>query len=513
MSFHTRVFLFMAAGVLVGLLIGAFAPAELSTGVTLKNEGDALAVVAIADFAKKKNPLKVGERYSELVVARGQKGEKILKLSSPKDFEAAVKASDLSDVLWLKSGKVYKPLSVKMTPESVRAKVIAPFSFLSFLFLALLKMLIVPIVFTSIIVGVSSLKSGSEFRRLSLKTFGYYVLTSLVAILVGQLLVNLIEPGTNAALGLAPIEQGGLAPDASFIDVIKRAVPTNIFDALTQNGAMLQIIFFAILFGVAASQTPKHGEKIIDLVESLFQVIMRLAEMILKLIPYGVFVLLVGVVASTGFSIFVPLLLYMATVVLALLVHACVTLPILLKAFTKGLSPLKWARAMSPALMTAFSTSSSGMTLPVTLETVQKRGGVSNRTSSFTLPLGATINMDGTALYEIIGVLFLAQYYASTSGFEVTFSQQITIVFMALLASIGAAGIPSAGLVMMLTILAALGLPFEGAALLLAVDRPLDMLRTTVNVWSDTCASAIIAASEGEKLELKLRDEPKNASD
>ena len=206
-----------------------------------------------------------------------------------------------------------------------------------------------------------------------------------------------------------------------------------------------------------------------------------------------VFALLVKVVANTGFAVFEPLLLYMGTVALALVIHACLILPILLKV-VGGLNPVRWVKAMSPALMTAFSTSSSAMTLPVTMRSVEERGKVSSKVTSFTLPLGATINMDGTALYECIGVIFLAQYY----GWDLTMSQQALIVVMALMASIGAAGIPSAGLVMMLTILSALGLPLEGAALLLAVDRPLDMMRTVVNVWSDSCGAAIIARTEGE---------------
>jgi Na+/H+-dicarboxylate symporter len=212
---------------------------------------------------------------------------------------------------------------------------------------------------------------------------------------------------------------------------------------------------------------------------------------------------MVKVVARTGFAVFEPLLLYMGTVALALVIHACLTLPILLK-LVGGLNPIRWAKAMSPALMTAFSTSSSAMTLPVTMRSVEERGKVSNKVTSFTLPLGATINMDGTALYECIGVIFLAQYYSSVDPeFALTMSQQMLIVMMALMASIGAAGIPSAGLVMMLTILSALGLPLEGAALLLAVDRPLDMMRTVVNVWSDSCGAAIIARTEGETAVLE----------
>jgi Na+/H+-dicarboxylate symporter len=235
-----------------------------------------------------------------------------------------------------------------------------------------------------------------------------------------------------------------------------------------------------------------------QLFESVLAVVMALARWILLLIPFGVFALMARVVATTGFGVFKPLLLYMGVVAGALVLHSTITLPLLLR-FVGGLSPVRWFKAMAPALATAFSTSSSSMTLPVTLETVEQRGGVSNKLASFTLPMGATINMDGTALYECIGVIFLAQYYAGLDpSYTLTLADQGLVVLLALLASIGAAGIPSAGLVMMITILSALDLPVEGAALLLAVDRPLDMLRTTVNVWSDSCGAAIIARSEGE---------------
>ena len=287
--------------------------------------------------------------------------------------------------------------------------------------------------------------------------------------------------------------------DQSFVDVIRRMVPTNVVEAMGDNGAMLSLIFFALLFGyfITRAEEP-HRSGVKGLVDAIFAVMLRMAQGVLSLLPYGVFCLLIRVVAETGFGVFKPLFIYMLTVLAALAVHACLTLPAVLK-FAGRLSPRGWFKAMSPALMTAFSTSSSSMTLPVTLETVEKRGRVSNKVTSFTLPLGATINMDGTALYECIGVIFLAQYYASTGDFELTLAKQAMVVIMALLASIGAAGIPSAGLVMMLTILAALGLPLEGAALLLAVDRPLDMLRTVVNVWSDSCGAAVIARSEGEE--------------
>ena len=308
--------------------------------------------------------------------------------------------------------------------------------------------------------------------------------------------MSLVRPGDGANLGLEAAEPG--TTNTSFIDILIRMIPENVPAALTSNGSMLQVIFFAILFGIFATKAGEpHFSRMRELFDSFFAVMLRMAEGVLMLLPFGVFALIARVVASTGFDVFRPLLLYMAVVAGALVIHAAVTLPVLLRV-VGGISPLAWFRAMSPALMTAFSTSSSSMTLPVTLETIEKKGKVSNKVTSFTVPLGSTINMDGTALYECIGVIFLAQYYASAGTFDLTLQAQGLVVVMALFASIGAAGIPSAGLVMMLTILSALDLPLEGAALLLAVDRPLDMLRTVVNVWSDSCGAAIIARSEGE---------------
>lgn len=500
MKLHWKVLIGMAAGVILGLALQLFVPAQPTTGLSLEAGDGALVVRGKAGPAAK-SKLQPGDRVVALVVNRGGDDERRVPVATVEDFQRAIADRSLGEVVWAQVAGREEPIAVPvgMDPASVRAKVIAPFSFFADIFLALLKMLIVPLVLTSIVNGVASLGSASTLRRLGVKTFAYYVASSLLAILVGQLLVNVMQPGDGAALGLTPVAKGGVAPDVSFLDVLKRMVPTNVFESLGDNAAMLQIIFFALLFGYFVTRTPEpHGPRMRQFFESAFEVMMRLAEGVLSLIPYGVFALLVGIVAGTGVEVFKPLLLYMATVTLALLVHAGVTLPVLVKTFA-GVSPLRWFKAMSPALITAFSTSSSSMTLPVTLETLEKRGKVSNQVASFTLPLGATINMDGTALYEAVGVIFLAQYYASQGGFELTLGSQALVVFLALLASIGTAAIPSAGLVMMLTILSALGLPLEGAALLLAVDRPLDMLRTTVNVWSDTCGAAVVARSEGEE--------------
>ena len=394
--------------------------------------------------------------------------------------------------------------STILDPESQRAAWLAPFVAVADIFMRLLKMLIVPLILTSIVTGVAGIAGGREFGRLGLKTLGYYMTTSLLAIVTGLLAINLVKPGivpdgVEPPLALQIPAQFEPGEGTSFGGIVLRMIPENVFGALSENGLMLQVIVFALIFGYFIGKAPQpHRDRLGGLFESAFEVMMAVAGWVLKLIPYGVFALVVKVVGETGSSVFAPLLKYMTVVIAALLFHALITLPLLLR-FVAGVSPVAWFRAMSPALMTAFSTSSSSITLPVTLEAAEERGRVSNKYTSFVLPLGATINMDGTALYECVGVIFLSQYYASVGDFDLTAGKQVFIVVSALLASVGAAGIPSAGLVMMTAILTALGLPVDGALLLLAIDRPLDMLRTTVNVWSDSCGVAVVASSEGDQ--------------
>lgn len=515
MKFHWKVLAWMVAGVAFGLALQGLTEARATAGASwaepaagpggaprgvLLERVEPGGPIARANDESERGRLTAGERVTAAVLAKGSDRERRVEPGSAAELRALVEGLEPGSVLWLEdAGGEQLLVTLELDPASARAGWIRPFDFVADLFMALLRMLIVPIVFASIIAGVASVGTFGDLRRLGTKTFVYYMTTSLLAILAGQLLVDLIRPGEGARLGLARLEAGE-APKAGFVEVLERMIPQNVFAALGDNGAMLSIIFFALFFGYCVTQAPSpHRERLSEFFDSAFQVMLRMAESVLKLLPYGVFCLMVRVVAKTGFSVFEPLLVYMLTVVLALGFHSLVTLPALLK-LVGGIHPLRWFKAMSPALMTAFSTSSSSMTLPVTLETVEKRGRVSNKVTSFTLPLGATINMDGTALYECIGVIFLAQYYGSISpDFVLTWGDQALVVMMALMASVGAAGIPSAGLVMMLAILAALGLPLEGAALLLAVDRPLDMLRTTVNVWSDTCGAAIVARSEGEQ--------------
>lgn len=378
------------------------------------------------------------------------------------------------------------------------------FSFFGTLFLNALKMLVVPLVASSIITGILSIGTGSHLGRLGLKTILYYLSTSLIAITVGLLFVNSFTPGLENGEPIAELRDTAI--DASevvdkvegkgasdVVDVFLRMVPTNPVAAAAE-GQMLGLIFFSLLFGFFMARVREpQGSTLRQFWQGVFDVMMLMAHWVMKFTPYGVFALVAKVFATTGFAAFKPLALFFFTVLLALLTHFLIVLPLLLR-FVGGVNPLRQYKAMAPALLTAFSTSSSSATLPVTIECVEENAKVSNRTSSFVLPLGATINMDGTALYECVAAMFIAQIY----GLELGFGTQFTIVMVALLTSIGVAGIPSASLVAIAVILGTIGLPAEGIALILAVDRILDMFRTTVNVFSDACGAVIIARLEGE---------------
>ena len=390
-------------------------------------------------------------------------------------------------------------VKVEMSPDSPRARWIAPFDFIANLFMKLLKMLIVPLILTSIISGVVSVGDPSALGRIGLKTMGYYFMTSLLAIVVGLAIVNVFKPGEGAELNLTSSVTQKDVGEANASDIVLDMVPDNVFGSLSSNSTILQVIFFSLLFGFFITKLKGPGGGLLkELFEASFEVMMKMAEFILKFIPIAVVALIVRVVGKTGMDVFEDLLVFMGCVVLAIAVHFCITLPLILR-FVGGVNPLSWAKAMWPAIITAFSTSSSSATLPVTMRTVKEGGRASDKVSSFCLPLGATVNMDGTALYECMGVIFLAQYYSGVGPepFELTLAIQVYVVLTALLASVGAAGIPSAGLVMMVTILEALKLPTEAAFLLLAIDRPLDMLRTATNVWSDTTCAAVVSRSEG----------------
>lgn len=377
-------------------------------------------------------------------------------------------------------------------------------SWLGDLFLRALKMVIIPLVFSSIISGVTNIGSGKNLGRLGIKTIVYYISTSTIAILTGLLFVNLIQPGIGADLGFTKEVEGLAAATESFGTTILNIIPVNIFHSFTEMN-MLQIIFFAVLFGYFITQTDsKYQQPLTSFFNSVFEVIMKVTMFVIKFTPLGIFGIVSGIVAeqagdpSVLLDIVGRLSLYMLSVMAALIIHSSFTLPLILKTIAK-VNPLKHLQAMTTPLLTAFSTASSNATLPLTMEAVETNSGVSNKITSFTLPLGATINMDGTALYECVAAIFIAQAY----GIELSFVQQLIVVITALLASIGAAGIPMAGLVMISIVLSAVGLPLEGVGLILSVDRLLDMFRTTVNVWSDSCGAVLIAKTEGEILKVE----------
>jgi len=384
------------------------------------------------------------------------------------------------------------------------------------LFLRLLQMLVVPLIVSSLITGVTGMGNLKRLGRLGGRTLLYYMVTSLLAILTGIALVNLIQPGVGADLNL--LQSGAaeslpkVAAKTSVLEIlwdqVVNMIPKNPLRAASE-GDMLPIIFFSLLLGVfisvlehASPTSPADPHKrnpgvvLREFFSSLFDVMMRMTLWVVALAPFGVFGFMLFAAAGHGFKAFEALGLYALTVALALAIHALVTLPLLLR-FLARRSPVEFAKAMSPALLTAFSTASSNGTLPLTMQCIEQRAHVPQRVSSFVLPLGATINMDGTALYEAVAVLFIAQVY----GMDLGLGQQAIVAITALVASVGAAGIPHAGTVMMVVALSAVGLPTTAVGLILEVDRILDMCRTTVNVWSDATAAAVVAKYAPEPAE------------
>ncbi len=373
-------------------------------------------------------------------------------------------------------------------------------SWMGDVFLNALKMIIIPLILSSLISAVTNIGAGKNLGRIGLKTLIYYVSTSLLAIVTGLFLFNIIRPGKDSDLDLIQ-DVSNLGLDrTSFGETIKNIIPTNIFESLS-SGNILSIIFFAILFGFFITRvSDKPRIFLTDFFDSIYKVMMKLTLFVIRFTPLGVFGIVAKVVADNIdnlLSLAGSMGIYMLTVVIALIIHAGLTLPLILR-FLGRSNPLKHFRNVITPLLTAFSTSSAAATLPLTMDAVEKKSGVSNKITSFTLPLGATINMDGTALYECVAAMFIAKVY----GLDLGLTEQLIVVFTALLASIGAAAIPMAGLLMITIILSALGLPLEGVGLILAVDRPLDMIRTATNVWSDSIGAAVIARSEGEKLKI-----------
>ena len=365
------------------------------------------------------------------------------------------------------------------------------------LFMELLRMVIIPLVMASIISGMATAGGGSALGRLFSKTLGYILLSSGLAAIVGLIAVNLIRPGAGSDFaGAARAELPELPAPNSVVGLLLDIVPENVV-AAAAGADMLPVIFFSIVFGAAIALLPDRTRTVLtDLFDALFQTMMKLTAGIILFLPLGIYGLITAMVGTTGFEGFGALALYAATILSGLAVHLLVLLPLLL-VLLGGIRPATHFRTMREPLLVAFSTGSSTATLPVTMAAVEKKAGVPNRIGSFVLPLGATVNMDGTAVFECVGAVFIAQVL----GFDLTVVQQLIVVLTAVLASIGAATVPSAGLVMIFIVLEAINLRGPEVDLLvgamLAIDRPLDMCRTAVNVFSDSCGAALIARSEG----------------
>lgn len=365
------------------------------------------------------------------------------------------------------------------------------------LFLRMLQMVAVPLIVASLLTGVMGL-SGQAVGRMFSRTLTYYLTTSLLAITTGLVIVNLVRPGLRGGINPGLADGAGAAaanpPQLSEIlfAQIEALIPANPLGALVEPN-FLSIIAFTIAVAIFALRVGGAvAERVQTTAGTAFEVMMAMTTAIIRLAPLGVFFLMGYVTATQGVAVFQSLGWYVLAVALALAIHAVVTLPLIVR-YVARRSPLEFARAMSPALLTAFSSASSNGTLPLTMSCVEQRAKISNRTGSFVLPLGATINMDGTALYEAVAVMFIAQLHF---GAPLPLSQQVIVALTALLASVGAAGIPHAGLVMMVIILQAVNLPVEMQGIILAVDRVLDMARTAVNVWSDACGCAVIETLE-----------------
>lgn len=356
------------------------------------------------------------------------------------------------------------------------------------IFIASLKLLVVPMVFVSLTCGTASLGGNGRMGVMASKTIGLYLLTTALAISIALTLAVIIQPGSGNQFETDATYQASSAPPLA--DVLINIVPSNPVAAMAE-GNMLQVIVFAILFGVAISRSGEFGAKIAKSFESLNEVIMEMVMILMQLAPYGVFCLLAKIFYTTGFDLVQQLFVYFMTVVLALVIHGSVIYTTLLKVFT-GLNPLKFFKHIRPVMIFGFSTASSNATMPITLETVEEKLGVNNSVASFTVPLGATINMDGTAIMQGVATVFIAQAYQIDIGLI----GYLTVILTATLASIGAAGVPGVGLVTLALVLQQVGLPVEGIALIIGVDRLLDMMRTALNVTGDSIVSCIIAKSE-----------------
>lgn len=369
------------------------------------------------------------------------------------------------------------------------------------IFITSLKMLVVPLIFISIICGTCSLSDALTLGRLGGKTLGLYLFTTAVAITLAIIAALIFKPGVGANLEASGSFNPGEAPSIS--DVLIRLFPSNPIEALA-SGNTLQIIVFSVLFGISIAAAGEPGERIARIFESMNEVMMKLVSLMMNLAPYGVFCLIARLFTTIEVSAILSLMQYVLVLIGVLVLHVMVTYCLLFKVLT-GLSPMRFLSKMEDAIIFAFSTASSNATIPVTMETVTHRMGVSNRVASFTVPLGSTINMDGTAIMQGVATVFIAQAFSINLGIQ----DYLMVIMTATLASIGTAGVPGVGLVMLAMVLQQVGLPVEGIALIMGVDRLLDMVRSAVNVTGDSAVTCIVAKSEGA-LDVRVFDNPES---
>lgn len=391
------------------------------------------------------------------------------------------------------------------------------------IFVNLLKLIAVPLVLASLVVGVTSLNDAAKLSRMGGKTIAIYIVTTIFAITIGLTVVNVIQPGdflppeTQQELmsGYQENIEGSTQTakdvmDRSFMSFFVDIVPENFFASASDNGNMLQVVFVAILLGLGLIQIPSEKSKsLVNFFDSLNDVIIKIVDFIMKIAPYGVFALMAGVIVdlagddlTQALNLLGALGWYCVAVLVGLILHVVIVYSSLFKIFSK-MKLKDFFKAIRPAMLLGFSTSSSSATLPVTMERVEKNVGVDEEVASFVLPIGATINMDGTSLYQAVAAVFIAQ----ALGLDLGIAQQVTIVLTATLASIGAAGVPGAGIIMLVIVLQAIQVPVEGIALILGVDRILDMCRTAVNITGDAAVSVAVAYTEGLLGEMHLDDE------
>jgi len=367
-------------------------------------------------------------------------------------------------------------------------------------FIKAIKMLVVPLVFISLTVGSSAMGDTRKLGRIGIKTLSFYLFTTAIAITIALVLANIVNPGSGLVIENLAKSSTAASQPKPFVDVLIDIIPTNPISAMA-NGNMLQIIAFALLTGAGLTILGDRVNKVKELFDQANDLVLEMVNLVMKIAPIGVFCLIAMTFSSLGYKAMLPLLKYIMTTLAALLIHVLITYQGLLLAIVK-MNPIVFIKKFLPAISVAFSTSSSGATIPVTLETIQEEFGVSKSTSSFTVPLGASINMDGTAIMQGVAVVFIASVY----GVNLSMGDYVTVILTATLASIGTAGVPGAGAIMLSMVLAQVGLPIEGIALIMGVDRIIDMNRTAVNITGDAVCTLIIAKSEGEDVGINRKE-------